>query len=234
MSLCYCTFRCKYAHERKARATLNAFSDVYCVCSEAAVCESVHLNKRWAKMMGWKDGTEILIGSGLVCVFVCVLAVSAEIQSRCGSAVVHSHVTCQAGGNVGQTPWGISSIPLSLPLPLIHSHSLSVGKPPEETLTLSTNSYPLEELVHLETMLTASSQTLLLHKLLQMRHVILGHFWKHQYQKMKSVVEFNFRATLLHICIIDKLCNILQHYYYETIVPFQIVTPAVKCHRFDT
>lgn len=86
----------------------------YCVCLEAAVCGSEHPNKsgqyrtRWDEEKRWNYGFYRMRVNACVCASR-VHAVSAETQRQCGSVTLHSHGTCQAGSNVGQTPQGISS-----------------------------------------------------------------------------------------------------------------------------
>lgn len=86
---------------------------------------------RWGEDgMASKDGTEILIGSELMCVWVwmCVHAVSAEIQRQCGSVVVHSQAVMWAN----PPPRHLLSCSISV----FASHSLSIGSSPEERLPL--------------------------------------------------------------------------------------------------
>ncbi len=107
----------------------------YCVCSEAAVCEYDDFTGEDNSMekMGWRAKMDLRSWSNQgKCVCACVLcvhAVSAEIQEQCGSVVTHSHGTCQAGSNVGQTPRGISYPVVSLSL--CATHSLSIRSFPE-------------------------------------------------------------------------------------------------------
>ena len=133
-----------FVDEKQIRAVrrANACSDAYSICIKrarasqvkpylTALCDIVFAQREQYVNLSiptredntlektgteCRDGTGILIGSGLVCVY----AVSVETQSRCGSVAVHSHGTCQAGINVGQTPPGhlLSS---SISLSLIHS-----------------------------------------------------------------------------------------------------------------
>lgn len=65
---------------------------------------------------GWRAAVEAEWIRVNACVSMCD-----EMQSKCGSVVVHSTETCQAGNNVGQTLQGISYPGSSLSLPLIHS-----------------------------------------------------------------------------------------------------------------
>lgn len=94
-----------------------------------------------------------------MCVCVCVV----EMQSQCGSTVVHSYGTCQAGSNVGQTPQGFSYPVVSLSLPLIHS-LLAI---PQRTGHLFTSIHPEKKLIpYKETTFHTTSNTELLYSIL--------------------------------------------------------------------